>query len=73
MPLGTVAMATSTFASQNYDAKKIDRVQKEIRYGVLISFAWSAFSLIVELLFYLLIIPRLAGTVNTVESVSVIR
>lgn len=64
LPIGTIAMATSTFASQNYGAGKIDRVKKGIRYGILISFAWSALALIVVLLFRRLMIQGLTGTVD---------
>ena len=65
LPIGTIAMATSTFASQNYGAGKIDRVKKGMRYGMLISFAWSAFALIIVLLFHRLMIQGLTGTVDT--------
>ena len=64
LPLGTIAMASSTFASQNYGAGKIDRVKKGIRYSILISFAWGAFALIVALLFRRVMIQGLTGTVN---------
>ena len=64
LPLGTIAMATSTFASQNYGAGKSDRVKKGIRYGILISFAWSAFALIVVLLFGHWMIQVLTGTID---------
>ncbi|MBO5105162.1 MAG: MATE family efflux transporter, partial [Ruminococcus sp.] len=42
LPLGTIAMASSTFVSQNYGAKKMDRVRKGIRYSIMISTVWSA-------------------------------
>ena len=36
LPIGTIAMVASTFASQNYGAEKIDRVKKGLRYGIFI-------------------------------------
>ncbi len=65
LPLGTIAMAASTFASQNYGAGKIDRVKKGIRCSIFISFAWSAFAVIVVLLFRHSMIQGLTGTVDT--------
>ncbi|MDE6213328.1 MAG: MATE family efflux transporter [Lachnospiraceae bacterium] len=64
LPIGTIAMAASTFASQNYGAEKMDRVKKGLRYSIFISFAWSAFALIVMLLFRRLMIQGLTGTAN---------
>lgn len=46
LPLGTLTMAASTFASQNFGAKKIERVKKGITLSLFIGFAWSVFSII---------------------------
>jgi len=64
LPLGTIAMASSTFASQNYGAGKTDRLKKGIYYSILISWAWSAFSTAVVLFFRVPIIKSLTGTSN---------
>lgn len=44
LPLGTISMAVSTFASQNYGAGRIDRLKKGICYGIIISTLWSVIS-----------------------------
>lgn len=66
LPLGTVAMASSTFASQNYGAKKMERVKKGIRYGIGIASCWSIFSLAVVSLFRKPLIHALTGTTDEV-------
>lgn len=65
LPLGTIAMASSTFVSQNYGAKKMDRVRKGIRYSIMISTVWSAFSVLVTVLFRRSMIQALTGTTDT--------
>lgn len=62
LPLGTVALASSTFASQNYGAGKTDRVKQGIRCGIMIAVAWSAFSLIVAAVFRKPLVQALTGT-----------
>ena len=62
LTLGTIAMASSTFASQNYGAGRLDRVKKGIRYGILLSFGWSAFSVLCAVLFRVPLIAALTGT-----------
>lgn len=64
LPLGTVSMAVSTFASQNYGAGKIDRVKKGIRYGILISTLWSIISVAVCMLLRRPLIHALTGTTD---------
>ena len=64
LPLGTVSMAVSTFASQNYGAKKMERVKQGIRYGIIISAIWSAFSLIVCVLLRRPMLQALTGTTD---------
>ena len=46
LPLGTIALASSTFASQNFGAGKMDRVKKGIKYSIFIALGWSAFSVL---------------------------
>ena len=62
LTLGTIASASSTFASQNYGAGRIDRVRRGIRCGILLSFAWSAFSVLCAVLFRVPLISALTGT-----------
>ena len=57
-------MSSSTFASQNYGAGKIDRVKKGIRYGILLSFGWSAFAVLCAVLFRVPMITALTGTTS---------
>lgn len=64
LPLGTISMAASTFASQNFGAGKIDRVKKGIRYGIIISFIWSAFSVLICVLLRKPLIHALTGTTD---------
>ena len=62
LPLGTIALASSTFASQNFGAGKMDRVKKGIKYSIFIALGWSAFSVIVAVLFRRPMIRALTGT-----------
>lgn len=62
LPLSTLALAASTFSSQNYGARKTDRVKKGILCALYLSFIWSAFSCLIELLFHKPIIRLLTGT-----------
>lgn len=62
LPLGTIALASSTFASQNFGAGKMDRVKKGIKYSIFIALGWSAFSIIVAVLFRRQMIRALTGT-----------
>lgn len=64
LPLGTVSMAASTFASQNYGAGKIDRVKKGIRYGIVISLAWSIVSMLICVPFCAPFVHLLTGTTD---------
>ena len=64
LPLGTISMASSTFASQNYGAGKMDRVKRGIRYGIIISMIWSAFSVLVCVLLRRPMIQALTGTTD---------
>lgn len=62
LPLGTIALASSTFASQNFGAGKMERVKKGIKYSIFIALGWSAFSVIVAVLFRRTMIRALTGT-----------
>ncbi len=64
LPLSTASMSASTFTSQNFGAGKMDRVKKGIKYSILIAFAWSAFSVLVVLLFRRPLIVALTGTTD---------
>ena len=62
--LGTISMASSTFASQNYGAGNIDRVKTGIRYSIFLAFGWSAFSVLCAVLFRVPLISALTGTAD---------
>lgn len=64
LPLGTISMAASTFASQNYGAGKIGRVRKGIRYGIILSTIWSIISVAVCILLRKPLIHALTGTTD---------
>lgn len=48
MPLGTLSIACSTFASQNFGANKMDRVRKGITSALCIAFIWSTIATILS-------------------------
>lgn len=62
MPMSTIAMAVSTFTSQNYGAGKIDRVRSGIRYAVTLTWAWSAFAVLVCIFLRRPIVQLITGT-----------
>lgn len=66
LPLGTIAMAASTFASQNYGAGKRNRVWQGILCGIKIAVAWSVFSVIVAVAFRRQLIQALTGTTDKI-------
>ena len=66
LPLSTISMAVSTSTSQNFGAGKTDRVKQGIRYGIIISFIWSAFSLLVCVFLRKPIIQALTGTTDKI-------
>ena len=43
MPIPTIAIALSTFVSQNKGADQLDRIRKGVRYGNIISVTWGIF------------------------------
>ena len=64
MLLGTTAMASSTFASQNFGAGKMDRVKNGIKCSILIAEFWSLLSLVIALTFRKPLIQALTNTSN---------
>lgn len=62
LPLATISMAASTFISQNYGAKKPDRVRKGIMCALMLSTIWSIFSAFATIVFRRPIIQALTGT-----------
>lgn len=62
MPMSTVAMSVSTFTSQNYGAGRIDRVRRGIRYGFMLTAAWSVISILVCVIFNRPLIHLITGT-----------
>lgn len=72
LPLGTLSMAASTFASQNFGAGKMHRVKKGILNSILLGMIWSVFSIIIVFTCSKPIITALTGTSNyTVLSTAV--
>jgi Na+-driven multidrug efflux pump len=65
MPMSTMAMAVSTFTSQNYGAGKVDRVRKGIRYGFILTAAWSVVSIFVCVVFCRPLIHLITGTTDS--------
>lgn len=45
-PFGSIATATATFVSQNYGAKRYDRIKKGLYCGFIMGFIYSAFIMI---------------------------
>ncbi len=64
LPLATISLAASTFASQNYGAGKTDRVKQGIRCSIIIAEIWSAFSVAVALIFRRQLVQALTGTTD---------
>ncbi len=62
LPLSTVTMAASTFASQNYGAGKMERVKKGIFTSLMIDFVWSAFVCLVSIFGTEFMVKLLSGT-----------
>lgn len=66
LPLGTLSLAASTFASQNYGAGKMERVKKGIISAIVIAFVWSAISCIAVLSCGRMMIVLLSGSKDSV-------
>lgn len=69
MPLGTLATAAATFASQNFGAGKYDRVYKGIKDAVLIAIGWSACAILIVFAIGKYMVKWLTGT-SDVEIIS---
>lgn len=62
MPLGTLATAAATFASQNFGAGKYDRIYKGIKDAVLIAIVWSACAILIVFAIGKYMVKWLTGT-----------
>lgn len=62
MPLGTLATAAATFASQNFGAGKYDRIHKGIKDAVLIAIGWSACAILIVFAIGKYMVKWLTGT-----------
>lgn len=62
MPLGTLATAAATFASQNFGAGKYDRIHKGIKAAVLIAIGWSACAILIVFAIGKYMVKWLTGT-----------
>ena len=62
MPLATLSMSSSTFASQNLGAGKIDRIKKGITTTLMIAAIWSVFVNVIGYLFAAPIVKLISGT-----------
>jgi putative MATE family efflux protein len=62
MPIPTIAIALSTFVSQNRGANQLERIRKGVRYGNIIAVVWGAF--ITAVLFFTapLLVRLLSGS-----------
>jgi len=62
IPISTIAVALSTFVSQNKGANQLDRIRKAVRYGNFIAVIWGAFISVVLLFFSGVLIKLLFGS-----------
>jgi putative MATE family efflux protein len=62
IPISTIAMALSTFVSQNKGANQLDRIRKAIRYGNFIAVIWGTFISVILLFFSEVLIKLLSGS-----------
>lgn len=64
LPLSTISLASSTFASQNFGAGRMDRVKRGIKCSLFIAEIWSAFSLIAAVILRRPLVQALTGTTD---------
>ncbi|MCM1507996.1 MAG: MATE family efflux transporter [Ruminococcus flavefaciens] len=64
LPLGTVSLSASTFASQNYGAKNYERVKKGIVISIIIALIWSAVSVVCSFTIVSPLVKAFTGTEN---------
>lgn len=62
LPFGTICTGTATFVSQNYGARKVDRIKQGIRSSIMLGGVWSIFVLLVMLFFGRTLIHALTGS-----------
>jgi Na+-driven multidrug efflux pump len=62
LPIPTIAIALSTFVSQNKGANQLDRIRKAVRYGNIIAVIWAAFISIVLYLSSAYLLRLLSGS-----------
>lgn len=62
MPLGTLATAVATFASQNKGAKRMDRVREGVKKAMMLSCIWCTIILICNYLFAPFLVELLSGS-----------
>jgi len=66
VPMATLAIANSTFTSQNYGAKKLGRIRKANRTMIFLELAWSVFSAALSLAFARSLAAWITGSENEV-------
>jgi len=62
MPMNTIAIALSTFVSQNKGANQLSRIRKAVRYGNFIVVSWAVFITIILFFFSKTLIRLLSGS-----------
>ena len=62
MPMNTIAIALSTFVSQNKGANQLSRIRKAVRYGNFISTIWAVFITVVLMFSSSTLIRLLSGS-----------
>jgi putative MATE family efflux protein len=62
MPMNTIALALSTFVSQNKGANRLDRIRKAVRYGNFLTVIWAVFISIVFMFSSRVLIRLLSGS-----------
>jgi putative MATE family efflux protein len=66
MPIPSIAIALSTFVSQNKGANQLDRIRKGVRYGNLIAVVWCIFISTVLMFSSATLIRMLSGSNETI-------
>ncbi|MDR2729849.1 MAG: MATE family efflux transporter [Treponema sp.] len=62
IPVPTIAIALSTFVSQNKGADQLNRIRKAVRYGNFIAVIWGTFITVVLMFFSGILIKLLSGS-----------
>lgn len=62
LPFGTICTGTATFVSQNYGARKADRIKQGIRSSIILGTIWSIIVLLIILFFGKSLIHALTGS-----------